>query len=129
MLNWIINPSVKGGLLKTITGVDLTSLGNTPLLTPTQKAIITGVIFIPTTAVAAVGDAIVNVGTNNPTFDNIIKLHTLTGLTAITKLYNIAPTNGIIHLVVAAEVITLKVTGIDSGNTLIVDVLLRGLLI
>lgn len=115
-------------VLATQTSVDLTSTGSTSLYTvPTgRSAIITGVFIVPTTATTPGGDAVISVGTNSATFDNIVDGEVLTGLDAITELYNVVPGPGVMHLAIAAEVVTFIVDTADTGSALTATIYLLG---
>ena len=116
-------------VLAQVTSIDLTSTGTTSLFTvPTGlSARILGLVISPTTATAAGGDAVVSVGTNASTFDDIISATTLTGLSATTEIYNVN-TPGISHVAAAGETITFQVDTGDTGTALTATVELIGYL-
>jgi len=118
-------------ILVSQTGVDLTATGSTGLYTvPAGKsAIITGAYIVPTTATTPGGDAVISLGTNSATFDNIVDGEVLTGLDAITELYHIVTGAGVIHLAAAAEVVTFIVDTADTGSALTSTIHLLGFLI
>jgi hypothetical protein len=111
-----------------VTGVDLTTLGDTTLYTvPTGiTAIILSVIVSPTTATGASGDAVVSIGTN-VTRDDIIAATTLTTLDSTTESFKL-DAGGITHRASAAEVIRFEVDSGDTGTALTATVDLIGYL-
>lgn len=112
------------------TSVALASTGTTTLYTvPTGlSALVTGVMIEITAATAAAGDAVVSIGTNASTYDDIIVATTLTGLDATTEAFMLL-VEGNIHKAAAAEVITFQVDTADTGTTLTATVNLIGFLV
>jgi len=117
-------------VLSTTTGVNLDTVSTDALYTvPTgRSAIITEVRIRLTTATAPGGDAVVSVGTNASTFDDIIAATTLTGLNLTTEVFAII-TPGLSHIGAAAEVITFQIDTADTGTTVTATVDLIGYLV
>ena len=117
-------------ILASQASVNLAATGTTGIYTvPTGKsAVITGAYIVPTTATTPGGDAVVNLGTNASTYDNIVSAETLSGLDATTELYHIVTGGGVIHLAAAAETVTINVTSADTGSALTATVYLLGFL-
>jgi hypothetical protein len=105
-------------VLSSTTDVDLDTVSTDALYTvPSgQSAIITAVIVRLTAATAPNGDAVVSVGTNASTYDNIVAATTLTGLNTLTESYTI-DIGGITHIAVNSDgAITFQVDTADTGG-------------
>lgn len=114
-------------VLASVASIDLTSTGTTTLFTvPAGRSVKSLFVSIrPTTATAAGADAIVSVGTNASTYDDIFSATTLTGLNATTEEFTLA-VSGVSHISAATEVITFQVDTADTGTALTATVELIG---
>ena len=112
-----------------VTSVDLGAVATTNLYTvPTGKtAIITDAVLKPTTATAAVGDAVVGIGVAAGE-DDIFSSQTLTGLNLTTERFKFL-SSGVSVTAAAAAVIKAGVDTADTGTALVANVYLIGYLI
>lgn len=94
-----------------------TSGGVTTLVTvPTgRRYLITGFIFVLGTTVSLTGTAVLSVGTNAATYDNIMPSTTMTNWTVNSRFYHFVP-EGAVWVSDAGQNIRLNLTGVFGGT-------------
>ena|SRR5438105_12245987 len=117
-------------LLATIThGVNLAALGTTTLLTTPDGSERFFPLFVAIEATASSGILTVcacSVGSNSPTFDNILPITTLTGVIGVNTRLLLPLTGTGLSTVAPSTAVVLKVTTAATGGTQSVKVALLG---